>query len=194
METVETDARLEDRFRIEQVMRRWARGVDRRDWPLVKTVFHPGAIDDHGMYKGGIDGLVEWLDGRHQWITKSMHVLGNMTIDFAGPDLALCESYVVAYQQYDASPGADPSHIKAALGPGVEPSDLPIDVVMPARYVDEVTRRDGVWRIRDRVTVFEGRYFLAADDVALDPAWTVARRDSDDPLYVARRRLGIASD
>jgi len=28
----------------------------------------------------------------------------------------------------------------------------------------------------------------------LDPAWTVGRRDSDDPLYVARRRLGIASD
>ena len=81
-----------------------------------------------------------------------------------------------------------------AVGPGVEPSDLPIDVVMPARYVDEVTRRDGVWRIRDRVTVFEGRYFFAADDVALDPAWTVGRRASDDPLYVARRRLGIASD
>ena len=87
-----------------------------------------------------------------------------------------------------------PKRCHVAVGPGVEPSDLPIDVVMQARYVDEVTRRDGVWRIHDRVTVFEGRYFLATDDVALDPAWTVGRRASDYTLYVARRRLGIASD
>jgi hypothetical protein len=194
MDTSETDPRLEDRFRIEQVMRRWARAVDRRDWPLVRSVFHPDATDDHGMYKGGIDGLLDWLDARHAWISKSMHVLGNISIEFAGPDLSLCESYVVAYQQYDASAGADPGHIKAALGERVEPADLPIDVVMPARYVDEVTRRDGVWRISNRVTIFEGRYFLAADDIPLDPAWTVGRRDKSDPLYVARRRLGLSPE
>ena len=56
MEQIEnvTDARLEDRFQIEQVMRRWARAVDRRDWALVREVFHPGAIDDHGMYKAAL--------------------------------------------------------------------------------------------------------------------------------------------
>ena len=187
----ETDARLEDRFHIEQVMRRWARAVDRRDWPLVRTVFHPGAVDDHGMYKGDIDGLIDWLQGRHQCITKSMHVLGNIYIEFSGADAALCESYVVAYQQYDAAPGADQAHILAALGDGVDPSDLPMDVVMPARYVDELERRDGEWRITNRTTIFEGRYFLNGDDTPLDPAWTVGRRDGSDPLYMARKRAGL---
>ena len=191
MESNKTNARLDDRFQIEQLMRRWARAVDRRDWPLVRTVFHPDAVDDHGMYKGGIDGLLDWLEARHQWISMSMHVLGNTTIEFVGADLALCESYVVAYQRYDAQPGADPVHIKAALGERVEPVDLPIDAVMPARYVDEVTRRGNVWRISNRVTVFEGRYFLVADNAPLDPTWTVGRRDNGDPLHAARFRLGL---
>ena len=193
MEQIEnvTDARLEDRFQIEQVMRRWARAVDRRDWALVREVFHPGAIDDHGMYKGGIDGLIEWLEARHQCITMSMHVLGNIYIEFPDADSAVCESYVVAYQRYDAAPGADQSHILAALGEQVGQSDLPIDVMMPARYVDRFEKRDGVWRITLRTTIFEGRYFLDGDNAALDPAWTVGQRDNSDPLYIARRRAGL---
>jgi hypothetical protein len=145
MEQIENagEARLEDRFRIEQVMRRWCRAVDRRDWALVRSVFHPGAIDDHGMYKGDIDGLIEWLEARHQCITMSMHVLGNVFIEFANLESAVCESYLVAYQRYDSAPGADQSHILAALGNSVDPSDLPIDVMMPARYVDALEKRDG---------------------------------------------------
>jgi hypothetical protein len=184
-------ARLEDRFRIEQVLRRWARAVDRRDWALVRTVFHPGAVDDHGMYKGDVDGLIDWLEARHQCITMSMHVLGNVYIEFSGAQAALCESYVVAYQRYDAPPGADQAHIRAALGDNVAPSDLPLDVMMPARYIDAFEQRGGAWRISRRTTVFEGRYFLQGDNAALDPAWTVGQRDGSDPLYIARRSAGL---
>lgn len=193
MEQIEiaSEARLEDRFHIEQVMRRWARAVDRRDWTLVRTVFHPGAIDDHGMYKGDIDGLIDWLKARHRCITMSMHVLGNVLIEFTSENAALCESYVVAYQRYDAPPGADQSHILAALGENVDQADLPIDVTMPARYVDVLEKRDGVWRITNRTTIFEGRYILKGDNAPLDPAWTVGQRDGDDPLYIARRQVGL---
>lgn len=187
-----TAARLEDRFLIEQVLRRWARAVDRRDWALVRGVFHPGAVDDHGMYKGGIDGLIDWLEARHQCITMSMHVLGNIYIEFSGADTAVCESYVVAYQRYDAPPGADRSHILAALGQDADLSGLPIDAMMPARYVDQFENRDGAWRITRRTTVFEGRYLLNGDNAALDPAWTVGQRDFSDPLYTARRSAGLA--
>lgn len=193
MEQIEgaMDARLEDRFQIEQVMRRWARAVDRRDWALVRTVFHPGAIDDHGMYKGDIDGLIDWLEARHQCITMSMHVLGNIYIEFSDANSAVCESYVVAYQRYDATPSADQSHILAALGEHVDQSDLPIDVMMPARYVDVFEKRDCSWRITHRTTIFEGRYILKGDNAPLNPAWTVGQRDKSDPLYIARRRAGL---
>ncbi len=193
MEQIEKpmEARLADRFQIEQVIRCWARAVDRRDWALVRTVFHPGAIDDHGMYKGDIDGLIDWLEARHQCITMSMHVLGNIYIELPDADSAVCESYVVAYQRYDTAPGADQSHILAALGEHVDQSDLPIDVMMPARYIDEFEKRDGSWRITHRTTVFEGRYILKGDTAPLNPAWTVGHRDNSDPLYIARRRAGL---
>ena len=187
------EARLEDRFQIEQTIRRWARAVDRRDWALVREVFHSDATDDHGMYKGGIDGLIEWLEVRHQCITMSMHVLGNIFIEFPDADSALCETYVVAYQRYDAPPGEDQSHIYAALGDDVDPADLPINAMMPARYVDAFEKRSGAWRITQRTTVFEGRYILPGDNAALNPAWTVGQRDHSDPLYVARRLAGLTT-
>ena len=94
-----SDARLEDRFQIEQAIRCWARAVDRRDWDLLSEVFHPDAIDNHGMYNGDIGGLIAWLKDRHRSISMSMHVLGNIYIEFANSDVAISESYVVAYQR-----------------------------------------------------------------------------------------------
>ena len=184
------DARLEERFHIEQAIRYWTRAVDRRDWDMVRSVFHSGATDDHGMYNGEIEGLIEWLKARHECITMSMHVLGNILIEFINAEVAICETYVVAYQRYDVAAGDDHKHIFAALGKDVDISNLPIDVMMPARYVDEFAIRNGAWRITKRTTVFEGRYFLNSDSTPLDPSWTTGKRDGTDALYSAYERAG----
>ena len=189
-----SDARLEDRFQIEQAIRCWARAVDRRDWDLLSEVFHPDAIDNHGMYNGDIEGLIAWLKDRHRAISMSMHVLGNIYIEFANSDVAVSESYVVAYQRYNTVPGEDQTHIFSALGKHVDITQLPIDVVMPARYVDEFENRNGAWRIAQRTTVFEGRYILNSDQTPLDPTWTIGQRDNTDALYTARRRVGLITD
>ena len=187
------DARLEDRFHIEQAIRYWARAVDRRDWDMVRSVFHSGATDDHGMYNGEIEGLIEWLKARHECITMSMHFLGNILIEFINAEVAICETYVVAYQRYDVAAGDDHKHIFAALGKDVDISNLPIDVMMPARYVDEFAIRNGAWRITKRTTVFEGRYFLNSDSTPLDPSWTTGKRDGTDALYSAYERAGLGT-
>lgn len=67
---------------IREVLQLYARGVDRRDWALVASTYHPDAHDDHGGYKGGVTGLLEWLERRHASIEQSMHFLGNCLIDF----------------------------------------------------------------------------------------------------------------
>jgi len=187
------DARLEDRFHIEQAIRYWARAVDRRDWDMVRSVFHSGATDDHGMYNGEIEGLIEWLKARHECITMSMHFLGNILIEFINAEVAICETYVVAYQRYEVAPGDDHKHIFSALGKDVDISNLPIDVMMPARYVDEFAIRNGAWRITKRTTVFEGRYFLNSDSTPLDPSWTTGKRDGTDALYSAYKRAGLGT-
>ena len=108
-------ARLEDRHYIQDTVLRWCHGVDRKDWDVVRSVFHPDAYDDHGMYKGDVDGLINWLQGRHPSIAFSMHTLCNLLIEFNGEDRALAESYVVAYQQYLPAEQADRATLIAAL-------------------------------------------------------------------------------
>ncbi|MSW28497.1 MAG: nuclear transport factor 2 family protein, partial [Actinobacteria bacterium] len=64
---------LVERQKICDVLARYARGVDRREWNLVSDAYHPDAFDDHGGYKGGVPGLLEWLERRHATIEQSMH-------------------------------------------------------------------------------------------------------------------------
>ena len=68
--------RLEDRFEIQQALLRYVRGVDRKNWDLMRSAYHPDAWDDHGNYKGPIARFIEITIVRHQTIEQSMHVLG----------------------------------------------------------------------------------------------------------------------
>ncbi|MBT6276121.1 MAG: nuclear transport factor 2 family protein [Chromatiales bacterium] len=183
--------RLEDRFAIQQAILRWCRGADRMDWDLVRSAFHPDATDDHGMYRGGLDGLVAWLQERHKTITCSMHCLSNVLVEFSGENSAVAESYVLAYQRYDPPEGASREQVVAALGETLANGELPVDIFMPARYVDEFERRNDDWRIAKRTTVFEGRQVLGHGAPSFHPDWQVGRRDGDDPMFVVRRRAGL---
>jgi hypothetical protein len=59
------------------------------------------------------------------------------------------------------------------------------------RYVDRLERRDGMWRIAARTTVYEVyRGEPAPVGGALEPGWTQSRRDGHDPVEVQRRSLG----
>ena len=51
-------ARSQDRREIEDCLLRYVRGVDRKNWELVRAAYHPDAHDDHGNYQGGIDGFI----------------------------------------------------------------------------------------------------------------------------------------
>jgi len=191
MHATSSDNRCNDRAAIHDAIHRWARAVDRRDWSLIPSVFHPDAYDDHGMYKGGVDGLLEWLKERHESIARSMHCICNLWIEFAGADRALCETYVIAFQQYRSDGPGGLKHIQAALGAELAGSDGTIDILMPARYVDHFEQRSGEWKIVKRVTVFEGRFLLSnAEGTGLDPNWTTGRRDRGDASFVMLAALG----
>jgi predicted NAD-dependent protein-ADP-ribosyltransferase YbiA (DUF1768 family) len=179
-------ARLEDRAAIQDLMARYARGVDRRDWDAVRVTFHPDAHDDHGEYKGGVDGFIAWVSQRHEKVVQSMHFLGNCLIEFLSDDVALVETYYIARQTYPADAAAARTMIAGAS------EAVPMEAEIWGRYIDVAERRAGEWRTARRTVAFEVLQAHPKTSHPLAAQWAQARRDGDDPLY-AMRRHGLAS-
>ena len=181
--------RIADRLAIQDALYRYARGVDRRDWNLVRSTYHPDAYDDHGTYKGGIDGFIDSLVKRHATVEQSMHVIANCIIEFAGDDEALVETYFCTFQRLSPSAGAARSVYLHGAPVG---DDQAVEGTVYGRYLDRFSRRAGEWRVAHRTVIFEVyRGAPAPAGGGLNPGWTRARRDGHDPLEEERRKLGL---
>ena len=177
----DTLQRLLDRAEIQDSLCRYARGVDRQDWDLVRSTYHPDARDEHGEYRGDIDGFIAWLQQRLAGADNSMHFLGNCLIEFAGPDDAFVETSFVSRRL--RKPTAD------------EQAGLPAGAAIAreswGRYADYFERRDGQWRVAQRTVVIEASSRSVALDGQRSPLSPVTwgRCDGDDPMYRCRERV-----
>jgi hypothetical protein len=167
-------ARLVAVQEIRDVIARYCRGIDRRQMELVRSCYHPDATDDHGDYRGGIDGFVDYLGVTLAHWQSTTHFLGNVLVE-VGPTgtTARAESYALAF------------HRIAARGDKPER-----DLVGGIRYVDDFERREGVWRIAARVCVLD---WSRTDPVAPSgwsaPAtYVLGRADADDVVFADRLR------
>lgn len=130
--------RLIARQEIADVIYRYARGIDRMDFDLVRGCYHPDAYDDHGAFKGSVD---EFLAAAAPFLarwTATQHFMGNMLIEIDG-EQARAETYAVAYHRREDGHGNGK------------------DDVMGIRYVDRFERRHGAWKIAYRVVATEWR-------------------------------------
>lgn len=155
----------DDRVAIEQVLYRYARAVDRLDYDGIRDCYFPDAIDNHGSYHGPVSGLVEDIRRRHATIDSSQHFISNVLIDFTGDDTAEVESYCLCYLRQAPEDGASDQELAS----------------IRCRYVDRFERREGRWRIADRVVVFDEVRVERITD-SLNPAWVRSRRDGTDPV------------
>jgi SnoaL-like domain len=181
--------RIADRMQIQDTMYRWCRSVDRLDFGAMRQVFHPEALDHHGAFDGNVDGLIDWIGKRHRDIPFSMHAVSNMLIEFAGPDLALVESYVRTTQRYPA----EAAQALAQLAGGKAP-DGAMDLLTCSRYVDRFERHEGRWKIRERTLVADWKQVVpvAANAPQPVPGWASGQRNQDDFIFRERKALGIA--
>ena len=152
---------LVDRELIRELVQQYARGVDRRDYELVRSCYHDDAIDEHGPYVGGVDGFVEFLREQLARWTVTQHVIGNSLIELDG-DRARVETYAVAYHRTLDTPGR-PVH----------------DVTAGCRYVDVMEKRDGTWGIVHRVVVMDWSRRDEVDERSV--VTEVQRREGRDP-------------
>ena len=180
--------RAADRLEIQHRVYQFFRGVDRLDFDAVRECYHPDAYDDHGAYKGGVDGFIAWLKNRHTTIPFSFHQIGNIYIEFASDSEALCESYGMTLQS--VSPQANV----------LEQTDrdaATFDMLAAGRYVDLFTRRDGAWRIQRRTTIPEAAYRMPGENagkVTFGAEFTKGTRDFADPSQLLRKQLGLLAN
>jgi 3-phenylpropionate/cinnamic acid dioxygenase small subunit len=125
---------LEDRLDITDVLVRYATGIDRRDWPLLRTVFTDDCVLDYGEIGSwdGIDAVADFMEQTHALAGHTLHRMSNQAIAVDG-DTASARSYVDALIM-----SADNTSGVNAVG----------------FYDDDLTRTAGGWRIaRRRFTV-----------------------------------------
>lgn len=122
--------------KIYEALVKYCRGVDRLDPDLIRSVYHPGANDNHGGFNGPVEEFVDWVLGNHMGkVEVCSHYVSNVLIEVDG-DVAHSESYIIAY------------HRKSTNG-------LTYDMAGWGRCLDRFELRDGEWRIADRVVMYD---------------------------------------
>jgi hypothetical protein len=182
--------RLIDRAIIQDILFKWCRAVDRLDIDSVTALFYEDAHDDHGPYKGDINGLKNWIHNRHKTIPFSMHQLSNMLIEFASEDVASVETTVCSIQRYTAEGKESMAQLSGGVR-GKEGSGA--DMMGSSRYIDQFERRNGKWKIAKRTVVAGWRQIVEVDSNGpkMGPEWHVQKRDLTDFIFKAREDLGI---
>lgn len=152
-------AELISRAEIQEVLTRYARSVDRQDFALARSCYHDDAFDDHGRYKGDINGLITYFSELGAQLESTYHMMGAPNIQVSG-DRAWCETYAF-YRR----------HIK-----GSKP------VLQGLRYLDYMERRDGQWRVARRLIVLDWEHEAGKPaDPPADAAWLRGGYGSSDP-------------
>ena len=136
MKTIDYVRQLADREAIRECLFRYARSIDRRDRPLLDSVFWPNAATDYGFFSGPAHEMADWAFQALATMDQTMHSMTNMLIDIALP-VAKVETYYVAYHRRTG------------------PDGLAVDQILGGRYLDRMEKRDDDWRIADRHMVID---------------------------------------
>jgi hypothetical protein len=160
-----------DKSEISDVLTSFARGLDRIDENLLRSVLHPDATLDMGpgIFQGTGNDYVNWVLGVVHSVKSSHHLIGNVRVELEG-DVALVESYFHAHFRLDKAVGRE-------------------DVFMGGRNLDRMERRPagpgGVWKIVHRKQMLDWVRTEAVSDIFYhqnpDALWSY--RTKTDPSY-----------
>ncbi|MDD3371818.1 MAG: nuclear transport factor 2 family protein [Alphaproteobacteria bacterium] len=140
-----------DKSEITDVLTCFARGIDRLDENLLRSVLHHDATLDFGpgVYQGTASDFVHWVLGVFQGVRSSHHMISNVRIELEG-DSALVEAYFHTHLRIEKPVGRE-------------------DVFLGGRNLDRFERRPtgaaGVWKIAHRKQVLDWARTEAASDI-----------------------------
>src|SRR5262249_8270596 len=76
-----------DKLEIHELLARYARGVDTKDWALYRSVFTPDATIDYtsaGAVAGPRDEVAAWLEAGFVNIPMTQHFISNIEVEVDG--------------------------------------------------------------------------------------------------------------
>ncbi len=168
---------LLDKQAIRELVWRYCRAVDRRDFALLRTLYHEDAQDEHGeMFRGDAAAFLEWIPEVLAGMEVTMHNITNMLIEVDGAQ-AEGEIYTLVYHRPRGEAAA-----RASLTGG--------------RYLDQYSRRDGLWKFQHRRIVQDWEYLLPASEGGASPGGAgvpLGGAAPEDPSYRFLRRLAALS-
>ena len=157
---------LIDKQALHELVLRYCRACDRRDFVQLRTLYHDDAVDDHGeMFRGSADEYLAWLPGVMAGFEATVHSVSNALFIVNG-DAAQGEIYTVAYHR---------TH-----------PPQPQDVVIGGRYLDHYERRGGQWKFKHRALALDWCRVMPVDAAAYQQFAAGAppgRTDHEDPSY-----------
>jgi hypothetical protein len=157
--------RLAMEAEIREVVARFCRGVDRIEPDLIRSCYHPGAVDDHGQYGGSVEDYLEKSVPRQRGLVNACHQLHQTLVEREG-DAAVVETYATATERRKTDDGGM------------------ADDVAGVRFVDRFELRGGHWLIARRTVVIDWIRSMPADEGRLgDKPFRRGSRDRDDFLY-----------
>jgi hypothetical protein len=122
------------RMALEDLAARYARAIDRRDMALLRSVYHPDAIDEHGSaYTGDVNGFVSAMPALMGNFLVTQHQIHSKIFAIAD-DRADGELYFTAYHRL------------------INPER---HLVVHGRYLDNYEERGGEWKIAHRRLVWD---------------------------------------
>lgn len=142
----------------------YGHAIDRRDWSLLRTLYHDDGVDDHTPYYcGPVDGYIAWLPSMMASWRATMHAA--MSCLFA-VDGAHAQGEITARAWHLTTDGAR-------------------QFVAWGRYADHYAKRDGVWRFAKRSFILDFAEDLPVangDDFGSEGVGT-GRAGADDPVF-----------
>jgi hypothetical protein len=155
-----------DKFALQQLVWTYAHAVDRRDFGLLRSLYHDDGFDDHGAhFSGNPDDFVIWLRQSLAAFEATSHLIANMLFIVCG-NAADGEIVTTAYHR----------------STGNEPMEL----IAGGRYLDRYVRRDGIWRFMRRSFVMDwtqARPVPPADGPSISGGVAQGRPGADDPAF-----------
>ncbi len=108
-----------------RLVQTYSRACDRRDFALLRSLYHDDAVEEHGdMFTGSPDEYVAWVEGALNNWSATAHYVTNTLFEIRG-DYAEGEIYKINYHR--TLDGAE-------------------EIITGSRSLDRYERREGEWR------------------------------------------------
>jgi SnoaL-like domain len=159
---------LLDRTAIEDVLYRYCHAVDRCDPELLRSVYWPGATDDHIFWQGTAEDFVDFCMPILRSRDQTQHSITNVLVRFEHAE-ARVESQYHAYERLRRKDGTSN------------------DIVFHGRYLDRFEKREQEWRIAERKVQMD--WWRIWDDSAdwergvFGKKFEVGKRGAEDPSH-----------